>query len=187
MTTSALHLHAVRHLDRPVDEVAGRLRWDVATLATAATASALDATADARVGFESDAAPRVDVRVPDEGMAVASVSWNDDAGRWPPAGRFPFATDPTSPWWHREEERTGWPTMTLQVVVTPHRRPGPGADPAVAGTRLAVFSTRTPGVDVSTNRIDRYRRDRLARAAVEAFLDELADLLAPVAAPAVAV
>ncbi|HSK23979.1 MAG TPA: hypothetical protein VK906_12420 [Egicoccus sp.] len=175
--TSALHLHTVRHVDRPIDEVVTRLRQDIHALADAATASALDATSDVRAGFALDVTPRVDARVHDDGMAVVSVTWNDDSGRWPPAGPFPFAIDPTSPWWHREEEHTGWPTMTLQVVVTP----------TVRGSRLAVLSTRTPGVDVSTNRIDRHRRDRLARAAVEQFLDALAELLAPVAEPAVAV
>lgn len=75
--------------------------------------------------------------------------------------------------------------MTLQVVVTPGAGSSPGARHA-GGTRLAVLSTRTPGVDVTTNRIDRQRRDRLARAAVEQFLVALAGLLAPAAEPVAA-
>lgn len=173
---TALHLHAVEHVDRPVDEVVDRLRRGAHTLADDATRAAFVATGDARAGFPGTP-PRVDTRHHDDGMAVISVSWNDDAGHWPPPGRFPFATDPTSPWWHREEERTGWPSITLQIVVTP----------GSTGTRLAVLSTRAPGVDVSTNRIDRHRRDRLARTAVEQFLVALADLLAPAETPAVAV
>lgn len=166
--TTPMHLHAIASLDRPIDEVVARLRTDAAPLAVTATRTAFEQTADLRTGFREAAAPRVDARTADDGMASVEVTWNDDTGRWPPAGRFPFALDPTSPWWHREEERTGWPTMTLQVV----------ASPTATGTRLAVFSTRTPGVDLTTNRFDRQRRDRLARAAVEQFLAALRDLLA---------
>lgn len=172
--TSALHLHAVEHLDRPVGEVVACLRADADRLAATATTTAFERTADVRAGFRDASAPRVDVRITDDGLATIEVTWNDDAGRWPVPGRFPFALDPTSPWWHREEERTGWPTMTMQVVATP----------TATGTRLAVLSTRTPGVDVSTNRIDRHRRDRLARAAVAQFAVALRDLL--VAEPATA-
>ncbi|MFA9443729.1 hypothetical protein [Egicoccus sp. AB-alg6-2] len=165
-----LHLHGVEHLGRPIDEVVDRLRRDASTLVDAATRTALAATSEDRVGFRMATEPGLDTRLEGDGMGLLRVSWNDDTGRWPPAGRFPFAVEPTSRWWHREEEETGWPTMVLLIVATP----------TVAGTRLAVWSTREPGVDVTTNRIDRHRRDRLARRAVEQFLPALAGLLAAV-------
>lgn len=173
---TALHLHAVEHLDRPLHEVVGDLRRDVDALALAATRAAVDATEADRTTFGDTTEPRVAARAHDDGMAVVSVTWNDDTGRWPVPGRFPFALDPTSPWWHREEERTGWPTITLQVVATPSR----------SGTRLAILSSRAPGIDMSNNRVDRHRRDRLARLAVQQFLTALSGLLTTTRQPAAA-
>jgi hypothetical protein len=69
--------------------------------------------------------------------------------------------------WRGDEDATGWPAMTLWVVPTP--------DPE--GTRLALFSPRHPGFDLSTGRVDKVWRDRIARAAIRAFLVNLGGAL----------
>lgn len=70
--------------------------------------------------------------------------------------------------WHGDEDATGWPAMTLTTLVVA----------AADGTTELVFvSPRHPGVDLSTNRIDKVWRDRLARGAVRAFATSLHRLL----------
>jgi hypothetical protein len=98
------------------------------------------------------------------------------------AGRFRLVADPlvvtavpgpgelgsVTVGWRTYEEATGWPAMDLTVLTTS----GDG------GTRLALLSRRAPGYDLSVNRVDKYHRDRLGRAAPERFLNTLADELA---------
>lgn len=70
--------------------------------------------------------------------------------------------------WHGDEDATGWPAMSLTTLVTPV---------SDGTTELVFVSPRHPGVDLSTNRIDKVWRDRLARGAVRAFATALRDLL----------
>lgn len=69
--------------------------------------------------------------------------------------------------WHGDEEATGWPTMTAWLVPTA----------APTGTRLALLSTRRPGYDLSTNRVDKLSRDRLGRTAMRSFLRAAAHIV----------
>lgn len=166
MTATAMsHLHATRPLARPASAVVTRLRANGPALVADATERALIAvTPQLRDGsFQRPAAPRIETEILTGGPATIRVTWNrNDADRWPPATRF--ATRPTSRWWRTDEEETGWPTATLDIVV----------EPRAAGSQLAVLSSRPPGTDQSTNRIDKQLRDRIARAAIDEFLDALA-------------
>ena len=71
--------------------------------------------------------------------------------------------------WDADEEATGWPSLSLWIV------PRPSSDGA---TLLTLLSSCHPGVDLSTNRVDKVWRDRLARTAVRSFATALARLLA---------
>jgi hypothetical protein len=56
--------------------------------------------------------------------------------------------------WTSDEEATGWPQITLTLAV----------EAATHGTsRLLVLSGRTPGYDLSTNRMDKRARDQILR------------------------
>jgi hypothetical protein len=166
MTATVLtYLQATRPLVRPASLVAATLRADGPALATEATGRAVaEVQSLLRDGsFRRAAAPRVDTEILASGPATIRVAWNrDDAGRQPSPS--PSASGPTSSWWRTEEEETGWPTATIEILVEPRRD----------GCQLAALSDRQPGTDLSTNRIDKHLRDRLARAAVERFLDALA-------------
>ena len=70
--------------------------------------------------------------------------------------------------WGGDEDATGWPSLDLWVV------PSPTPD---GGSRLLLLSPRHPGVDLSTNRVDKQWRERLARTAVRSFATALAGLL----------
>lgn len=169
--TFPAHLQATRRVDRPASEIHAVLHAEGPALVTSATTSAvvsLRALLE-RGGFVDAAAPRVETSIPPAGPATIRVIWNrNGADRWPPV--TPFAFRPTSRWWRTDEERTGWPTATIDIVVEPRGR----------GAQLAAVSTRPPGTDLSTNRIDRHLRDRIARTAVEEFLAALAaDLVRP--------
>jgi hypothetical protein len=145
-----LHVHLTVPLPVACETAFDRLRGDLEALTTAATAEAIATTAPlARAGgFRATALPSVHARLTtgDE-LSAAVVSWTGD------------------------EEATGWPSLALELVVTP----------AVGGRgRLAVLSARHPGCDLSTNRIDKLWRDRLARTAVHAFATTLARSLGDV-------
>jgi hypothetical protein len=158
-------LQATRPLARRASDVSATLRDGGPALAADATERALAALQPLlRDGsFRRPAAPRVETEILDGGPATIRVTWNrNDADRWPPPP--PFATGPTSAWWRTDEEETGWPTAVIDIVVEPRRD----------GCQLAALSDRPPGTDQSTNRVDRKLRDRIARAAFERFLDELA-------------
>jgi hypothetical protein len=142
-----VHVHTTVALAVSPEAAHDRLHGDVAALAAAATADAIATTAPlARTGgFRATALPGVHARPPKEdGLPAAVVVWTGD------------------------EEATGWPSMVLELVVTPA---GGGR------SRLAVLSARHPGCDLSTNRIDKVWRDRLARTAVHAFATALARAL----------
>jgi hypothetical protein len=179
MTAVLSYLQATRSVARSASEVHATLQTDGAVLAEAATAQAVTAVAPLleAAGLRRPPAPLVATRVPDRGPAALRVTWDHDRpDRWPPA--TPFATRPTSRWWRTGEEETGWPVATLDVVV----------EPRAGGTQVTVVSDRTPGVDLSTNRVDKRARDQAARAAIERFLDALVTLLgAGVDAPALEV
>lgn len=170
MTAAVLpsFVHASRPVDRPAEEVDALLRTAGATLSAEATGRALATVGPLLRGghFRRPVTPRVGTVSPVDGPAALHVSWNhDELDRWPPA--TPFATRPTSRWWSTVEEETGWPTLEFDLVVEPRAR----------GSRVAVTSTRTPGTDQSTNRVDRQLRDRIARTAVAEFLGELVALI----------
>jgi hypothetical protein len=169
MTTTVMsHLHATRPVARHASDVVTELRRNCPALAADATEHALAAIEPLLRdgGFQRPATPRTETEVLTGGPATIRVTWNrNGTDRWPPSTRF--ATRPTSRWWRTDEEETGWPTATLDILV----------EPRATGSRIAVLSSRPPGTDQSTNRIDRRLRDRIARAAVEAFLDALATTL----------
>ncbi len=165
MTTIQTYPHATRQLHMTASDALASLRLDGPALAADATASARAALAPLlREGrFRRPAGPRLETEVVLSGLVALRVTWNrNDADRWPPSSTF--ATRPTSRWWRSDEEETGWPTATIDVVV----------EPRAQGCRLAALSTRPPGTDLSTNRIDRHLRDRIARTAIEGFLTALA-------------
>jgi hypothetical protein len=142
-----LHVHTTVALDVSAETAHQRLRTDIGALAATATAEAIETTAPlARTGgFRASVLPGVHVRpTKEDGVAAAVVVWTGD------------------------EEATGWPSMVLELVVTP-------ADGNRG--RLTVLSARHPGYDLSTNRIDKVWRDRLARTAVHAFATALARAL----------
>jgi hypothetical protein len=76
--------------------------------------------------------------------------------------------------WSGDEDATGWPSMLAWVVPTA----------TAEGTRVALLSPRHPGVDLSTNRIDKRWRDGLARTAASTFLTDLVGLVETVTAGA---
>jgi hypothetical protein len=76
--------------------------------------------------------------------------------------------------WTGDEDATGWPSMLAWIV------PTATAD----GTRVALLSPRHPGVDLSTNRVDKRWRDKLARTAASAFLTGVVELLQATSAAA---
>lgn len=65
--------------------------------------------------------------------------------------------------WHSDEEATGWPTLTLTVLVEPHDR----------GARLGIVSPREPRYDLSVNRVDKHERDEVLRVVGGAVADAL--------------
>ncbi len=157
-----LHVHETLTMRCDAVSVAERLRAAPTELATAATADAIRTGADLLRGgrFPARALPRVESRLPDGELGSLVVRWSGD------------------------EEATGWPAMTLWVLVLP------AADGA---STLALLSPRHPGYDLSTNRVDKVWRDRLARTAVRSFGTALRRLVeadrcdrAPDPAPALA-
>jgi hypothetical protein len=167
VTTTLTYPQATTTVPRPAHEVAAALRSGGPVMVAAATASAIDALRPSLTAgqFRRPAAPRVETAPLAAGPAVLRVVWGTE-DRWPPAGRF--ATHPTSRYWRTDEEETGWPTATIDLSVEPY---GDGA-------RLVATSDRSPGVDLSTNRVDRHVRDRLARDAIGRFLVALGGLVA---------
>ena len=142
------HVHARVSVPGSAAEVLERLRTDPQPLAEQATSLAFERAAPilSEGSFRTPSGPRVAAEVGrEEGLGVLVVQWYVD------------------------EEASGWPPMTLEVMVTTDG----------AGTDLAVVSVREPGYDLSRNRIDRSARDRLARGAVSHFLDALAEQLSP--------
>ena len=175
MTTDTLaHVHATHPVARRASAVVEALRAEGTTMAVTATDRALAATETLRRDgrFQRSDAPRVGAAILDSGPAILRLTWNrNDADQWPPA--TPFASRPASRYWRTDEEETGWPTATIDVIV----------EPRAAGCQIAALSSRPPGADVSTNRIDKHVRDRLARAAMRAFLEALATDLEAIVAP----
>jgi hypothetical protein len=66
--------------------------------------------------------------------------------------------------WAGAEEATGWPALTGHLVVTPA---GP------AGSRLRLFSRRSPHGGLATSRLDRLHRQRIVHASIQRFLRDL--------------
>jgi hypothetical protein len=168
MTTVLTYPQTSRAVSRRAADVDATLRADGPALAALATAQAIAAAAPLqREGrFRRPPSPRVETAVADRGPAAIRVTWDHDPpDAWPP--RAGFATRPTSSWWRTGEEETGWPVADLDLVV----------EPSSSGARVTAVSSRPPGVDLSTNRVDRHLRDRLARAAIDRFLDALVLLL----------
>jgi hypothetical protein len=159
------YVHATAPLRRPAARVHAVLRTDGPALVAEATERAVAAVGPLlqQGRFRRPAAPRVETHIPPSGPAAIRVTWNrNEDDRWPPS--TPFAARPTSRWWHRDEEESGWPTVTIDLFVEPRDR----------GSRIAATSTRRPGTDTSTNRVDRHLRDRIARAALDEFVTALA-------------
>jgi hypothetical protein len=168
MTTTTLrHIGPARSVPAPATPVTGRLRGDADRLVRAATATAVARLQPllTRGRFHRPAVPTVATRLPDGDAIALQVLWGrDDADQWPPctAGR------PTSRWWRTGEEETGWPTATIDLVVTP------AGD---ARAHLTALVDRAPGYDTSTNRVDKHLRDRIARTAIDELVEALVALL----------
>jgi hypothetical protein len=142
-----VHVHTTVPLDVPAEAAHQRLRADIRALAANATAEAIETTAP----------------LARTGGFRASVL--------PGVHARPTEDDGLAAAlvvWTGDEEATGWPSMVLEVVVVPTDG---------GGGRLTVLSARHPGYDLSTNRIDKVWRDRLARTAVRAFATALARAL----------
>ena len=148
---TAVHLHTTRFLPQAVEDVLGQLETDPQGLAERATSAALDAATPILVAgrFRSPAAPDVRART----------------GRAPELAALVVR-------WEADEEASGWPPMTLDLVVTP----------TAEGTRLTVLSEREPGYDLSRNRLDKAERDQTVSVAVSSFLDAIVEVLSPVGA-----
>jgi hypothetical protein len=170
MTATPRHLGPSRPVPADTTSTAARLRADGGHLARAATAATVTRVGPLLDGgrFRRLAAPRIETHLPaDDDPVALRVVWDrNHADHWPPA--TPFAGRPTSPWWRTDEEETGWPTASIDLLVTPHDD----------GALLTALVDRAPGYDRSTNRIDKHDRDRVAHAAIEGFVDTLASLLA---------
>jgi hypothetical protein len=165
MTIDLSYLQATRRLHRSASDVLATLQVDGPTLVAEATVRAVAEVEPLLVEgrFRRPAAPRVHTEHDPSGPAALRITWNrNDADRWPPSTSF--AMRATSRWWRTDEEETGWPTVEIDLIVEPREQ----------GSQLGAVSSRPPGTDVSTNRIDRHLRDRIARAALEEFLIALA-------------
>ncbi len=77
--------------------------------------------------------------------------------------------------WRGDEDATGWPDMTIWVLAMPK------TDDT---STLVLLSPRHPGFDMSTGRVDKVWRDRIARTAVRSFGSALRRLL-ETSAPAI--
>lgn len=145
--TIPIHLHQRVPIQMNPSQVAARLRSAPSAYSAAATADALDAVADLARAGGFRA------------RALPTVQ-----------ARAPSDTEFGSMVvvWSGDEDATGWPAMTLWVVATPA---GDG------WSDLVILSPRHPGYDLSTNRVDKVWRDRLARTAVRAFAISLRRLL----------
>jgi hypothetical protein len=144
-----LHVHTTVALDVSAEAAHQRLRTDIEALAATATAEAIEAT------------------------APLARTGGFRATTLPGVHARPTKDDGLAAAvvvWTGDEEATGWPSMVLELVVAPS---GGGRG------RLALLSARHPGFDLSTNRIDKVWRDRLARTAVHAFATALARALEP--------
>lgn len=127
-----LFLHHVQAVSVDPAELVSRLTDDPWRLAVVAATVALEAAAEplAAGRFRSSATPQVSVEAPTAGqLGVLRLNWASD------------------------EEATGWPRISLVLVV----------EAASAGSRLAVLSSREPGYDMSVNRIDKRQRDLVIR------------------------
>lgn len=128
----ATYVHHVRHTPTDPDELADRLTRDATTVAETVTAAAVDAAAPVLVagGFRAPADPTVWTQhaAPGE-LGVLQLHWESD------------------------EEATGWPAITLALVV----------EAAAEGSHLSVVSPRAPGYDLSTNQMDKHQRDQILR------------------------
>lgn len=125
-----LFVHHVLGVAADPDELAAWLRADPGTLAEDVTAAALDAAADTLAAgrFRTPARPRI-VTAGASASRVGVV----DLG------------------WASDEEATGWPPITLTLVVE--------AD--TGGSRIAVLSEREPSYDMSLNRVDKHQRNQV--------------------------
>lgn len=171
MTPTPLrHLQATRRIAQPASRVDDLLRTEGRRLVTDATAAAVEATSTLHERrFRRPVGPDLTVRSGDVTSAVLRVGWDADAPPATTSGTFPG----TARWWRAPEEATGWPTATFDLLV----------EPRAGGCQLAVLSDRPPGVDLSTNRIDRHLRDQLAREAFERFAEALGHLLERACSP----
>src|SRR5680860_115195 len=66
--------------------------------------------------------------------------------------------------WAGTEDATGWPALIGRIVVVPA---GP------AGSRLMLFSRRSPHAELATSRLDRLHCERIVHVSVQRFLQDL--------------
>lgn len=151
--TIPVHVHVTLSVARDAALVAERLRTSPSALSAAATADALRAGAD----LMGAAGFRAGALPTVEARAPA----DDEIGHLVVR-------------WRGDEDATGWPAMTIWVVALPD---GDGT------SKLALLSPRHPGYDLSTNRVDKLWRDRLARTAVRSFGVALRHMLEEASGP----
>ena len=122
-----LFVHDLRVLDAEPGRVLAHLTNDPQALVRQATDSAIEELGHTLAAgrFRAPPTPTVHVEVPAAGeVGALRIGW------------------------HSDEEATGWPSISLAVVIEPHDR----------GTRLALLSAREPRYDLSVNRVDKRQR-----------------------------
>ena len=143
-----MFLHGLRRVGASPTDVLAHLDAEPQALAERATEAVVERAAEVLAAgrFRAPAQPQVHVERPAAGEHGAlRIRWTGD------------------------EEATGWPVLTLSLVVEPHD----------AGTRLTLISPREPGYDLSVNRVDKAQRDEVLRRAGENLADALTAELAP--------
>lgn len=146
-------VHHLRQLDADPQRLTEQLHADPDRLARNATDVAIGRAQDTLTAgrFREPPAPTVETRPARPGeLGTLHVAWQSD------------------------EDATGWPALTLTLVVEAHE----------AGTELAVVSARTPGYDMSQNRVDKHQRDQVLRNVGADLADAICDDLALAAADA---
>jgi hypothetical protein len=152
-----LFVHDLRALDAEPGRVLAHLTNDPQALVQRATDAAIEELGHTLAAgrFRAPPTPTVHVEVPAAGeVGALRIGW------------------------HSDEEATGWPSISLAVVIEPHDR----------GTRLALLSPREPRYDLSVNRVDKHQRHDLLQhvggAVARALTVELASPTLVASAPA---
>lgn len=144
MTTPQHQLASVPVAAAP-HAVAGRLLTDPAGIVADATGDAVDGARHLLHDWGFDASERPTTHA----AAVEDDTFGSVLLRW------------TGP-----EDRTGWPAIEARLLVVP--------EPLDGSSRLALWTTRSPGAELGTDALEQLDRRRAVDVAVQRFLAELA-------------